>query len=58
MELKTYSTFLFSRKVAKEHTAIQERYVPLGTTAFGTALGVGLREFVYLFSLCENHPFK
>lgn len=54
-------TFLFSQKsiktreplakrcfFRKDHTAIQERCVPLGTTASGTALGVGSREFDFL----------
>jgi hypothetical protein len=38
--------FCLARKVSKEHTVIQERYVPLGTTASGTALGIGSRGFI------------
>lgn len=38
--------FCLARKVSKEHTVIQERYVPLGTTAYGTALGIGSRGFI------------
>jgi hypothetical protein len=38
-------TFLFSRKVPKEHTAIQKRFAPLGTSASGAALGNGLRDY-------------
>lgn len=44
--MRTIHTFLFVReKYAKEHTAIHKRYVPPGTTASGTALGDGSREF-------------
>ncbi|WP_295044025.1 hypothetical protein, partial [Sulfuricurvum sp.] len=48
-------TFLFSRKVPKEHTAIQERFAPLGTSAFGAALGIGLRDY---FNCCPQSILK
>ena len=41
--LKTSVLFCLARKVPKEHTVIQGRDAPPGTTASGAALGIGSR---------------
>jgi hypothetical protein len=54
-----YLLFSLARKVAKEHTAIQERSFLSALLPFETALGIGSRRFfISIFAFAKIIPIK